>query len=112
MNSEAQKILHTVFHWYDRDCNGYISRSEMPAVLEDLGFKIGDSTDLGCHHKQAFIDRAFELADKNGDGKISFNEFAEYHGRISSMLEALKRSDLSQKFKRASTKGPGEPLSP
>lgn len=97
--------LQRAFARYDRDGDGFLSPGDLPALFADLGFGLGDGceSDPAATRRQAFVAKAFASADANGDGRVSFEEFAEYHGRFASMLEALRSSSLPDNFKRCAT---------
>eukprot|EP00927_Polykrikos_kofoidii_P055710 TRINITY_DN49924_c0_g1_i1.p1 TRINITY_DN49924_c0_g1~~TRINITY_DN49924_c0_g1_i1.p1 ORF type:complete len:387 (-),score=57.59 TRINITY_DN49924_c0_g1_i1:54-1115(-) len=96
-----EALLREAFFRYDKDGNGYIDRGELANVLEDLGMHIGNATsDPESLHRQGLADRVFAMADTNGDGRLSFEEFSEYKERLTAMLEFTKGSNLVQNFKR------------
>mmetsp|Transcript_105424 Transcript_105424/g.340034 ORF Transcript_105424/g.340034 Transcript_105424/m.340034 type:complete len:366 (-) Transcript_105424:166-1263(-) len=65
----AQKAarIKEVFKKYDKDGNGSISCQELQAVLKSLG-----------NFKDTEINTVFTHIDKNGDGKVQFNEFVDW----------------------------------
>lgn len=68
----------------------YLSRSQMPAVLKDLGITIpsADACQLDKDFFQTFCDHEFNSADENKDGKVSFQECIAYQNRYLSMMQA------------------------
>eukprot|EP01103_Thecamoeba_quadrilineata_P020646 TRINITY_DN8988_c0_g1_i1.p1 TRINITY_DN8988_c0_g1~~TRINITY_DN8988_c0_g1_i1.p1 ORF type:complete len:148 (+),score=31.05 TRINITY_DN8988_c0_g1_i1:36-479(+) len=62
IGSSDQIVVKSLFQKYDKDRSGYISLFELQELLQDLGFKNVE-------------DVARSLADKNDDGRISFDEF-------------------------------------
>uniref|UniRef100_K7G5C3 Calcineurin like EF-hand protein 2 n=1 Tax=Pelodiscus sinensis TaxID=13735 RepID=K7G5C3_PELSI len=70
MNSRLSK-LQFAFQLYDQDSDGKISRAEMLQVLRLMvGIQVTDEQ-LAC-----IADRTIQEADQDGDGAISFEEFA------------------------------------
>lgn len=103
--------LRDTFMRYDRDCNGYLSKDELPPVFKDLGLTLpanrdGNANDADFLFSQTFINRQFELMDANGDGRISFEEFAQYYDRWVSMVDALKNSNGPGNFRRSASNTP------
>ncbi|CAL1127101.1 unnamed protein product [Cladocopium goreaui] len=70
----------------------YLSRSQMPAVLKDLGITIpsADACQLDKDFFQTFCDHEFNSADENKDGKVSFQECIAYQNRYLSMMQARR----------------------
>jgi len=81
--------LRAAFYRYT---NGqlYLSRSQMPAVLKDLGITIpsDDACQMDKDFFQTFCDHEFNSADENKDGKVSFQECIAYQNRYLSMMQA------------------------
>lgn len=70
MNSRQSK-LQFAFQLYDQDSDGKISRDEMLQVLRLMvGIQVTDEQ-LAC-----IAERTIQEADQDGDGAISFEEFA------------------------------------
>ncbi|KAG6928211.1 calcineurin like EF-hand protein 2 [Chelydra serpentina] len=70
MNSRLSK-LRFAFQLYDQDSDGKISRDEMLQVLQLMvGIQVTDEQ-LVC-----IAERTIQEADQDGDGAISFEEFA------------------------------------
>ncbi|CAM5122260.1 unnamed protein product [Natator depressus] len=70
MNSRQSK-LQFAFQLYDQDSDGKISREEMLQVLRLMvGIQVTDEQ-LAC-----IAERTIQEADQDGDGAISFEEFA------------------------------------
>jgi hypothetical protein len=61
---------------YDKDHIGYLDRSSLRAVLLDLGALDG----LRPSEVDAAVGRAFSLADRDNDGRITAEEFARCGG--------------------------------
>ncbi|KAH7440462.1 hypothetical protein KP509_04G108800 [Ceratopteris richardii] len=66
-NSDADEELIEAFHVFDRDRDGFISPTELQAVLRSLGF-------LQANHLSACVEM-IERADQNGDCRVDFKEF-------------------------------------
>lgn len=65
------------FRIYDMDKDGYISNGELFQVL-----KMMVGTNLKDTQLQQIVDKTIIFADKDGDGKISFQEFCEVGGLV------------------------------
>ena len=65
--------MKTAFHIYDVDNDGYISNGDLFTILKIL---VGDN--LTNIQLQQLVDRTLISADKDQDGKISFEEFCDY----------------------------------
>ena len=61
-DDEAEAEITEAFRAFDRDCDGFISRSELNAVLKALGLRLTDEE----------LDECVAIADSNQDGKIDF----------------------------------------
>lgn len=68
--SEEQK-LRFAFSIYDLDKDGYISNGELFQVLKMM---VGDS--LQNWELQQLVDKTIIILDKDGDGRLSFEEFS------------------------------------
>ena len=65
--SEDEIVGFCKYFWYsDKDADGKLSPTEFLKMLDVLGMKLNEEE----------INRAFGIADVDGDGMISFNEFA------------------------------------
>lgn len=62
--------LNFAFKIYDMDQDGYISNGELFRVL-----KLMVGTNLKDTQLQQIVDKSIIYADKDGDGKVSFEEF-------------------------------------
>ncbi|CAE7887010.1 rvb2 [Symbiodinium microadriaticum] len=86
---ENEDALRAAFYRYT---NGqlYLSRSQMPSVLKDLGITLpsAQSTQLDKDFFSTFCDHEFDSADENKDGKVSFQECVAYQNRYLSMMQA------------------------
>eukprot|EP00160_Parvularia_atlantis_P014695 Unigene3809_Nuclearia_a/m.11618 Unigene3809_Nuclearia_a/g.11618 ORF Unigene3809_Nuclearia_a/g.11618 Unigene3809_Nuclearia_a/m.11618 type:complete len:175 (-) Unigene3809_Nuclearia_a:86-610(-) len=67
---EKTDKLKFAFKVYDIDRDGYISNGELFTVLKTM---VGDN--LKDAQLQQIVDKTIIKADKDGDGKISFDEF-------------------------------------
>ncbi|XP_020642682.1 calcineurin B homologous protein 2 [Pogona vitticeps] len=71
VNSRLSK-LKFAFQLYDQDKDGKISRAELLEVLRMMvGIQVTDE------HLESITDRTIQEADKDGDGALSFEEFAK-----------------------------------
>lgn len=71
VRGDEQQKLRFAFSIYDLDKDGYISNGELFQVLKMM---VGDS--LKDWQLQQLVDKTIILLDKDGDGKISFQEFS------------------------------------
>ncbi|KAJ2079273.1 Calcineurin subunit B [Coemansia sp. RSA 988] len=72
---KAEK-LRFAFKIYDIDRDGFISNGELFTVLKMM---VGNN--LTPVQLQQIVDKTIREADKNGDGKIDFNEFQNFVAR-------------------------------
>lgn len=72
---EAKDKLRFAFAVYDIDGDGFITNGELFEVL-----KMMVGSNLTDHQLQNIVDKTILEADKDGDGKISFEEFVEMLG--------------------------------
>lgn len=71
--SDTVEKMEFVFKVYDYDEDGFISNGDLFKTIKLL---IGNN--LTNNHLQQMVDRTIILADKDLDGKISFDEFVEF----------------------------------
>jgi len=64
--------LKVAFRVYDMDRDGYISNGELFIVLQMM---VGSN--LRDDQLQQIVDKTIMEADKDGDGKLSYNEFLD-----------------------------------
>lgn len=65
--------MRTVFQIYDLNNDGFISNGDLFNILKML---VGDNlTDIQI---QQLVDRSIIVADKDLDGKLSYEEFSEF----------------------------------
>ncbi|TXT09422.1 uncharacterized protein COLE_03356 [Cutaneotrichosporon oleaginosum] len=64
--------LRFAFKVYDMDRDGYISNGELYLVLKQM---VGNN--LKDQQLQQIVDKTIMEADKDGDGKLSFEEFTD-----------------------------------
>mmetsp|Transcript_24 Transcript_24/g.34 ORF Transcript_24/g.34 Transcript_24/m.34 type:complete len:177 (+) Transcript_24:85-615(+) len=69
--SEEEK-LRFAFSIYDVNKDGFISNGDLFSVMKMM---VGDN--LGEMQLQQLVDRQMVIADKDGDGKLSFEEFKD-----------------------------------
>ncbi|EFC47888.1 calcineurin regulatory subunit B [Naegleria gruberi] len=69
---DKQRKLEFAFKVYDIDGDGYISNGELFTVLKMM---VGNN--LSDVQLQQIVDKTILEADEDGDGKISFEEFAK-----------------------------------
>ena len=68
----ARLLLLVAFKVYDMDRDGYISNGELFLVLKMM---VGNNLKDG--QLQQIVDKTIMEADKDGDGKLSFDEFVQ-----------------------------------
>jgi serine/threonine-protein phosphatase 2B regulatory subunit len=73
VNSDKMAKLGYAFKVYDMDRDGYISNGELFIVLKMM---VGNN--LKDHQLQQIVDKTIMEADKDGDGRLSFEEFCEF----------------------------------
>ena len=67
--SDAHEDLFQVFKVFDVDGNGYIDRQELHNIMSGLGTKSFRAPE------PSMVDELIKEADKDGDGRINYNEF-------------------------------------
>ncbi|KAK1926490.1 calcium-dependent protein serine/threonine phosphatase [Papiliotrema laurentii] len=67
-----EEKLRFAFKVYDMDRDGYISNGELYLVLKQM---VGNN--LKDQQLQQIVDKTIMEADKDGDGKLSFEEFTD-----------------------------------
>uniref|UniRef100_A0A672H056 EF-hand domain-containing protein n=1 Tax=Salarias fasciatus TaxID=181472 RepID=A0A672H056_SALFA len=70
VNGDKEQKLRFAFRIYDMDKDGYISNGELFQVLKMM---VGNN--LKDTQLQQIVDKTIINADKDGDGRISFEEF-------------------------------------
>lgn len=96
--------LLAVFERHSKD-GKYITRSLMPELFTELGLDLDLSITAGpgsvapCRLKE-FAGHQFDRADRDGDGRVTFDEFVDYHARYTALLEEIRSSELSGAFRR------------
>ena len=70
VNCDKESKLKFAFKIYDMDQDGFISNGELFHVLKTM---VGNN--LTDKQLQQIVDKTILYADKDGDGKISFEEF-------------------------------------
>ena len=75
VRGDKSSKLRFAFKIYDIDNDGYISNGELFQVL-----KLMSGSNLKNTQLQQIVDKTILLADKDADGKISFEEFCELVG--------------------------------
>lgn len=77
VKGEKEKKLRFAFRIYDIDQDGFISNGELFQVLKTM---VGNN--LTEKQLQEIVDKTILYADKDGDGKISFDEFCDVVGSM------------------------------
>jgi Ca2+-binding EF-hand superfamily protein len=76
--------LHNVFEFFDRDKDGYLDAKEVERIFSDTG--ITQMLQNGFYQPTPNDRPTLERLDTNGDGKVSFEEFAIYYKRSTSII--------------------------
>jgi len=84
-----EEKLKFAFKVYDMDRDGYISNGELFLVL-----KMMVGTNLKDGQLQQIVDKTIMEADKDGDGKLSFDEFVQ----MVSNTDIVKQMTLEDLF--------------
>ncbi|KAK9365500.1 hypothetical protein V1509DRAFT_632830 [Lipomyces kononenkoae] len=79
----SDEKLRFAFDVYDMDRDGYISNGELFIVM-----KMMVGSNLKDHQLQQIVDKTIMEADRDGDGKINFEEF----------VEIVSSTDIAQKM--------------
>eukprot|EP01147_Barroeca_monosierra_P006942 gene6942-7602_t len=82
VQGDREKKLRFAFQIYDVDGDGYISNGELFQVL-----KLMVGNNLKDTQLQQIVDKTIIYADKDGDGRVSFEEFAAVVGQSDVRLE-------------------------
>jgi len=90
LSSEAIAEFKECFKHFDKDEDNLLSRLELGACLKSLGEEVGDFKQEGGK-----LDQILRGMDGDGDGKVTFDEFASYMERVS------VGSDTSDSIKQA-----------
>ncbi|XP_035685080.1 neuronal calcium sensor 1-like, partial [Branchiostoma floridae] len=83
------------FRLYDLDQDGYITRDEMISIVTAIYEMVGNMVKLPEEENtpEKRVDRIFALMDKNGDGRLSMEEFQEGSKSDPSIVQALSLYD-------------------
>ena len=82
----GSSLLLVAFKVYDMDRDGYISNGELFLVLKMM---VGNNLKDG--QLQQIVDKTIMEADKDGDGKLSFEEFVQMVSNTVRFIPALRR---------------------
>ncbi|XP_046582448.1 calmodulin-A-like isoform X1 [Haliotis rubra] len=63
--SDSEEEVREAFKVFDKDCNGFISASDLKQVMNNLGEKLTDED----------INEMIKEADHDGDGQVNYEEF-------------------------------------
>ncbi|CAN0177817.1 unnamed protein product [Lampetra fluviatilis] len=91
--------LKWAFKLYDLDSDGYITRQEMLHIVDAIYKMMGNTVELPEEEStpEKRVDRIFALMDKNEDGRLSLQEFAEGSKADPSIVQALSLSPRPEK---------------
>jgi neurocalcin delta len=90
---DPNEKLEFAFSMYDLDGNGYIDKQEMTQIMESFYKLVGPLVTFSGKKYDSptqLVAEFFDVMDKNGDGKISLEEYKE---------GALKNPDIIQGLK-------------
>merc|ERR1712000_288292 len=91
-NGNDDAKLRFAFQIYDIDRDGFISNGELFMVLKKM---VGNN--LTNEQLQQIVDKTIMEADKDGDGKISFDEFVQMLADRESITKKLS-IDFSEDY--------------
>uniref|UniRef100_A0A0N5AHB1 EF-hand domain-containing protein n=1 Tax=Syphacia muris TaxID=451379 RepID=A0A0N5AHB1_9BILA len=77
-----EQELRDMFRQHDKDMSGYIGKEDILCML--LAADKDDHRDPAFRTNLRFLINLIKSADKNGDDKISFEEFREYITKVTS----------------------------
>ncbi|XP_064403849.1 calcineurin subunit B type 1-like [Halichondria panicea] len=77
VEGDRDKKLKFAFRIYDIDQDGFISNGELFQVLKTM---VGNN--LAEKQLQEIVDKTILYSDKDGDGKISYEEFCDVVGTM------------------------------
>lgn len=97
--------LREIFDRHSQDGDS-LTRSELMQLFKELGMDLNVSVP---HHAGVgqrcrfadFVKHQFQRADQDGNGRVSFEEFVEYHRKYTAVIDDVKASDLPSTFRRA-----------
>lgn len=93
-----EEKLKFAFKVYDMDRDGLISNGELFLVLKMM---VGNN--LKDQQLQQIVDKTIMEADKNGDGKLDFEEFTEMIGNTDIARQLTLEVSFSEKICRTIT---------
>eukprot|EP00795_Rhopilema_esculentum_P002776 gene2776-999_t len=86
LDGENLSDLEETFSLFDVDGNGMISLQELTSVLQSLGKEFAEED----------IKEMLEIADKDGDGQIGFDDFHDLMKET--ILRGIQEDDLQEAF--------------
>jgi hypothetical protein len=75
-NPEKEKNIRDAFREFDRNKNGRLEKSEWVSFAKELRKTLRFGDDVAG--EAAYIERVFHLADSDGDGVVSYDEFRDF----------------------------------
>eukprot|EP00005_Dracoamoeba_jomungandri_P004709 CAMPEP_0174258444 /NCGR_PEP_ID=MMETSP0439-20130205/7433_1 /TAXON_ID=0 /ORGANISM="Stereomyxa ramosa, Strain Chinc5" /LENGTH=75 /DNA_ID=CAMNT_0015341951 /DNA_START=39 /DNA_END=266 /DNA_ORIENTATION=- len=72
MTETQRENIRAGFRAMDVDNDGFVTRDECHTTFKNAGFS--------CEEACSAVDNFFEKCDKNGDGKVSLDEFLQAMG--------------------------------
>uniref|UniRef100_A0A9J2PYN6 EF-hand domain-containing protein n=1 Tax=Ascaris lumbricoides TaxID=6252 RepID=A0A9J2PYN6_ASCLU len=75
-----EQEVRDMFRQHDKDMSGYIGKEDIVCML--LAADSDDKKDPAFRTNLRFLIETIKNADKDGDSKISFEEFKEYINKV------------------------------
>lgn len=107
LTGDTHDRLAFLFRVHDQDDDGAIARLELERLIH-LGL-VESGVELPAALVDEMIDAIFESADRDRDGRIDFDEFAQLLARFPELLARVTRADTVWRALRPERSGASEP---